>query len=59
MARREPMTADEAAENVASMKAETPRDAQERLIRMALGPIGNLSDAARKIYEARLQELRA
>ena len=39
------------------MKAETPLDAQKKLLEMALGGLGNLSPEARDVYAARLQEL--
>jgi hypothetical protein len=50
MKNKAPMTAQEAAENIASMQAETPPAAMRRLITVALGPLGNLSDEARVIY---------
>lgn len=55
--RRPPMTATEARENIDAMKAETPINAQRALLKSALGPVGNLSDAAREIYAARLAEV--
>lgn len=58
-ASRPPMTEAEARENVAAMKAETPRNAQVRLLTIAVGPMGNLSAAAREVYAARLRELEA
>ncbi len=57
MAMREPMTATEARENIDAMKAETPVNAQRSVLNAALGGLGNLSDGAREIYEARLAEI--
>lgn len=57
MTRRPPMTATEARENIDAMKAETPAKAQKAVIRLALRPSGNLSEAAREIYAARLAEI--
>ncbi len=54
---RTPMTRDQAVDNVDTMKAETPLDAQKKLLEMALGGLGNLSPEARDVYAARLQEL--
>ena len=50
MTRKHPMTADEARENIAAMRAETPANAMRKLIQIALGPLGNLSDEAKAIY---------
>jgi hypothetical protein len=50
MRRKEPMTAEEARENIAAMKAETNPKAMQRLIAVALGPLGNLSDEAKAVY---------
>lgn len=54
MERKPPMTADEARENIAAMRAETPVNAMRRLIKLALGPLGNLSDEAKAIYREAL-----
>ena len=54
MTRKPPMTTDEARENIAAMRAETPSNAMRRLITIALGPLGNLSDEARAIYREAL-----
>jgi hypothetical protein len=48
------MTASEARENVAAMLKETPANARKRLLQIALGPLGNLSDEARAVYQAAL-----
>lgn len=52
MTRKEPMTATEAHDNILSMRQETPRSAMVKLINMALGPLGNLTDEAKSIYRA-------
>jgi len=52
--RRAPMTADEARNNVAAMQADTNPKAMRRVLQLALGPIGNLTDDARAIYAAAL-----
>lgn len=52
---REPMTAQEARDNIAAMLKETPAPAMQRLIRVALGPLGNLSEEARAVYRAALK----
>lgn len=55
-----PMTAAEARENIAAMKAETSLRSQRQLLRHAINPrIGNLGAEARAIYAARLAELDA
>ena len=54
MTRKTPMTAHEAEENIAAMRAETPTNAMKRLIKLALGPLGNLSDEAKAIYREAL-----
>ena len=54
MTRKPPMTADEARKIIAAMIAETPANAMQRLITLALGPLGNLSDEARAIYQEAL-----
>ena len=51
---RHPMTASEARRNVAAMLKETPATARKRLLQIALGPLGNLSDEARAVYQAAL-----
>lgn len=49
-----PMTADEAREIIAEMQARTKPDAMRRVIELALGPVGNLSEEAKAVYrEAR------
>ena len=58
MTRKAPMTADEARENVAAMMAETKPAARRRLLSLALGPLGNLSDEARAVYLAALEDCR-
>ena len=54
MTRKLPMTADDARANISAMRAETPANAMRRLITIALGPLGNLSDEARAIYQEAL-----
>lgn len=54
---REPLTAYEASQNVETMKRETAIDAQSKVLQMALGNHGNLTDGARKVYADRLAEL--
>jgi hypothetical protein len=48
------MTASEARRNVAEMTSKTPVNARKRLLQIALGPLGNLSDEARAVYQAAL-----
>ena len=53
-----PMTAAEAASIVSEMiDAGTPKPAQRRLLDLALGPFGNLSDEAKHVYRDRLAQL--
>lgn len=52
---KKPMTASEARENVAAMFRETPANARNRLLQVALGPLGNLSDEARAVYQDALK----
>lgn len=52
---REPMTAETAREMVATMRRETPKPARIRLMQIAIER-GNLSDAAKDVYRAALQE---
>jgi hypothetical protein len=55
---RHPMTAPEAVEILAAMKAETPKNAQKFIIKTAISaPFANLSDEAKELYRARLAEL--
>ncbi len=54
---KKPMTKTEAVEIIATMKRETPVNAQKRLIEMAIGGFGNLSDDAKAVYSARLFEM--
>ena len=56
MIKRLPMTADEARDNVREMLAHTRKSARIALLQAALGPLGNLSDAARTIYATQLAE---
>ena len=49
-----PMTADQARRNVAEMISKTPAIARKRLLQIALGPLGNLSDEARAVYQTAL-----
>jgi len=48
------MTADEARANIAAMHADTSKKAMRRLLQVAVGPLGNLTDDARAIYAAEL-----
>lgn len=50
------MTRAEAKENIAAMKAETPVNAQRRLLEIAI-KLGRLGDSAMMVYEKRLGEL--
>lgn len=50
MTRKPPMTEAEARENIAAMMVETQPAARNKLIRLALGPLGNLSDEAKSVY---------
>lgn len=59
MATKPPMTGAEACDNIAAMRAKTRPDAQRRLLELALGGLGNLSDEAHAIYRDRLTELQA
>jgi hypothetical protein len=52
--RRAPMTADEARNNVAAMQADTNKKVMRRVLQIALGPLGNLTDEARFNYAASL-----
>ena len=54
MTRKPPMTADEARENISEMRAETPASAMRKLVKMALGPLGNLSEEAKAVYREAL-----
>jgi len=45
-----PMTGKEAREGVEIMRRETSIPAQKRLLQVALGPVGNLSEDARAVY---------
>ena len=57
MSRKPPMTASEARQNIEAMERETPRNAMKRLLKLALGPAGNLSSGAREIYAKKLAEM--
>ena len=57
MTRKPPMTATEAADVVSQMRRYTKPDAAARLMRTALGPLGNLSDEAREVYRAELARM--
>ena len=52
--RRAPMTADAARANIDAMKSDTSKKAMRRLLQVAIGPLGNLTDDARAIYAAAL-----
>lgn len=51
---RNQMTASQARKNVAEMLKKTPANARKRMLQVALGPLGNLSDEARAVYQAAL-----
>jgi hypothetical protein len=51
------MTADEARENLAEMRRATSKPAMSKLLTLALGKHGNLSDEAREIYEEALKAI--
>jgi len=51
------MTAETAREVVAELQRKASRRSQIALLGHALGPLGNLSDEARAIYRARLDEM--
>lgn len=55
--KQQPMTADEARENISAMRLHTPENAQIKIIQMALGKFGNLSSCAQTIYRQRLSDL--
>lgn len=55
MTRKPPMTADEARTIIAEMRADTPKNAMRAVIKIALGPVGNLTDEARAVYREALQ----
>jgi HD-GYP domain-containing protein (c-di-GMP phosphodiesterase class II) len=57
--RRPPMPADAAREVVAEMQRKTSKRAAVRMLTLALGPAGNLSDEARTIYRDELERLGA
>jgi hypothetical protein len=52
MTRKPPMTKQEAIKIIAIMRKETPANAMRKIIEIALGPHGNLSDEARAVYQA-------
>lgn len=53
-----PLDASEAYSVIEAMVAErTSKAAQRRLLKLALGPCGNLDDDAKAVYRARLQQL--
>ena len=54
---KSPMTAAEAIENVSKMKLETQPNAMKRLLKLALGPFGNLSEDAVTVYKIALKEM--
>lgn len=55
--RPSPMNAETAIQNIADMKRETSNRSQIAMLRLALGPMGNLSCEAAAIYRQRLAEL--
>lgn len=57
MHRKPPMTEAEARENVARMICETNPRARRLVLRVALGPHGNLSDGAKAVYRGALAAL--
>ena len=52
--RRAPLSAADACANIAAMRSDTSKKAMRRLLQVALGPAGNLTDEARAIYAAEL-----
>lgn len=57
--RRPRLDADGARQNVAEMRAATPMLAAVRLMTLATGPAGNLTDGAREVYLAEIARLTA
>jgi hypothetical protein len=57
--RRSPMTAEQAREVVAEMQRHTSKRSAVRLLTIATGLGGNLTDEARDIYRAELERLSA
>ena len=55
MTRYPPMTAEKARDIVAIMQRETPKNARVKLMETAI-KMGNLSDAAKDIYRAALDQ---
>ena len=55
--RRPKLDAAGARENIAEMKQHTPRFAAIKMLSLAIGPAGNLTDEARTIYRAELDRL--
>ena len=52
--RRAPMTGADAMANLAEMRVDTSKKAMRRLLQVAIGPLGNLTDDARAVYTAEL-----
>ena len=52
-----PMTKNEAIANIKAMRAETPKNAMKKILQMAIGGFGNLSDEARKVYTEELEQM--
>jgi hypothetical protein len=59
MNRKPPMTADEARAVVADMRGVTHPKAAARMMQIALGPLGNLTDGAREVYRAAIAKATA
>jgi hypothetical protein len=57
--RRPLMTADQAREVICEMQRKTSKKSAKRLLTLALGPAGNLSDEARDVYRAELERIGA
>jgi hypothetical protein len=57
--RRPPMPASEARAVVTEMRRKTSKRSAARLLTLALGPLGNLSDEARAVYRAELERITA
>lgn len=53
-----PMNRTEAIENVEAMKRDTEQAAMIKLIKLALGPLGNLSHEAQQVYKTALDDLK-
>ena len=57
--RKPPMTAEEARAVIAEMRGVTQPKAAVRMMQIALGPLGNLTDGAREVYRAAIAKATA